>query len=76
MCLVADPKDGLGDIYDPEHGITPEMEKMLRERKSAHQVLDWDTLWGILFRHDVFVPDGGRSITTCSLFTPSHLSVS
>lgn len=42
--------------HDPEDGITAEKGIKLADRKSRTQVLDWSTLWKVLFPEDNTVP--------------------
>ncbi|KAJ2894400.1 kinase-like protein [Zalerion maritima] len=53
ICSVQDETIS-GD--DPEDGVAAEMEARLRNRRPENQVLDWNTLWEVLFPNDSFVP--------------------
>ncbi|KAM7202600.1 hypothetical protein V8F20_004389 [Naviculisporaceae sp. PSN 640] len=41
---------------DPESGLSTAAEAKLRDRRANHQVLDWKSLWGVLFPGDTVIP--------------------
>ncbi|KAH9230779.1 hypothetical protein K456DRAFT_467012 [Colletotrichum gloeosporioides 23] len=56
MCMIRE--QGIYNVihHDPEDGITTEEGIKLADRKSRTQVLDWSTLWEVLFPEDGTVP--------------------
>lgn len=48
--------------YDPEEGITLEVEGRLRDRTAKGQILDWQALWGALFPLDHNILPEGLSL--------------
>lgn len=45
---------------DPEDGISTDVENRLRDRRAKGQVLDWNTLWEVLFPGDETAPGPGK----------------
>lgn len=51
--------------HGPEDGITTEIAIKLADRKSRTQVLDWSTLWKVLFpEDDRTLPEGELNFST------------
>lgn len=38
-----------------------EVDRRLRSRQASDQVLDWETLWKVLFPEDIDIPSGGKA---------------
>ena len=51
---------------DPEDGITPEIDRLLLERKDGLKITTWRQIWHLLFPHDVDVPFPGESFALSS----------
>lgn len=59
-CGSAGGPDGRVAVDDPESGLSAAAGAKLRDRRISHQVLDWDSLWGVLFPDDMVIPSGGK----------------
>ncbi|KAM7214155.1 Protein kinase-like domain containing protein [Rhypophila decipiens] len=53
------PNDADSQITDDfELGVSAEVCDKLRNRKPGHQILEWNTLWAVLFPNDTVIPTG------------------
>ena len=64
-----------GTPSDPESGFSPDVANKLRDRRAGHWVLDWDSLWRVLFPKDMAVPTGGKSLMQQSHLYRPNLSL-
>lgn len=59
ICAIQDKSEEFGSQEDPENGITPDIDDVLRDRRGRVQVLNWGVLWRTLFPDDDTVPPAG-----------------
>ncbi|KAH7008357.1 hypothetical protein EDB80DRAFT_435053 [Ilyonectria destructans] len=59
ICAIQDKSEGFSSQEDPENGITPDIDDVLRDRRGRVQVLNWGVLWRTLFPGDDTVPPAG-----------------